>query len=106
MQVLIDKDDNAHLSQTWGKNIYYTSDAFSIADPSSMQDKMAKVNYKSLIAQLLEHPTGIWEAMGSIPVRISQYFLCPTLKTNEHIIFIIYSPSFKFTIFIIYYSNF
>ena len=41
--------------------------------------------HESLIAQWLERPTGIWEAMGSIPVGDAEVFLCPTLVTNEHI---------------------
>ena len=34
------------------------------------------------VAQRLEHPNGVWEVMGSIPVWDSDFFLCPTLVTN------------------------
>ena len=44
---------------------------------------------ESLVAEWVDPPTGIWEAMGSIPVGDSESFLCPTLVTNEHnIIFV------------------
>ena len=36
------------------------------------------------VAKWLEHPAGIWIAMGSIPVGT---FLCPTLMKNKHFIF-------------------
>ena len=42
---------------------------------------------ESLVAQWLEPPNGIWEAIGSIPVG-TQDFFCPTLVTNEHVIFV------------------
>ena len=36
--------------------------------------------------------TGIWEAMGSIPVRDSEFFLCPMLVSLlKKIIFIIFN---------------
>ena len=44
-------------------------------------------HHESVVAQWLKHPTGIWEAMGSIPVG-TQIFLCPTLVTKPHAIFI------------------
>ena len=31
----------------------------------------------SLVAQWLERPTGIWEAMGSIPIGDSDFFFVP-----------------------------
>ena len=44
--------------------------------------------HQSLVAPWLERSTGIWEAMGSISVRDSDFFRYPTLAINEHVIFI------------------
>ena len=44
---------------------------------------------ESLVAQWLKRPTGIWEAIGSIPVGTEHRFLlCPTFVASEHSIFI------------------
>lgn len=43
----------------------------------------------------LECPTGILEAMGSTPVRDSEFVICSTLMTNKHIIFIIIFTELK-----------
>ncbi len=71
-----------------------------------------RVTYQpSKMAQLttswLERPTGIWEAVGSIPVGDSEFFFVPCSSHVEHFIFIIYYqaenlPSLQFTFFIIY----
>ena len=56
---------------------------FDSANPSNMQDACHSVKWpcssRVLVAQWIEHPPGVWEVMGSIPVGDSEFFLCPTL---------------------------
>ena len=42
---------------------------------------------ESLVAQCLEHPPGVWKIIGSNPVGDSDFFLCPTLRHDEHCMF-------------------
>ena len=60
-----------------------------------LQDKVKKcllilTHQESLIAQWLEHPTGIWEAMGSIPVGTEIF----SLSCAHDIIMVISSYDF------------
>ena len=63
--------------------IYHTHDDFDIADPSSTQDACHRwtARLESFVAQWLEHPTGVRELIGSIPVGDSEFFLGPVLVT-------------------------
>ena len=56
--------------------IYHTHDDFDIADPSSTQDACHRwtARLESFVAQWLEHPTGVRELIGSIPVGDSRVF--------------------------------
>ena len=81
-----------------------------IADPSSMQNCVSYMN--------LVDPSSPRVSGSSVIRAPNQYlgghgfdsrlglivFLCPMLVKNEHFVFIIYSPSLKFNIFIIYYT--
>lgn len=49
---------------------------------------MAQLTKSLSIVQWLEHPTSFWEVVGLNPVGDLDFFLCPTLVTNEHFIFI------------------
>ena len=56
-------------------------------------------------AQLLERATGVRKVMGSIPVGDSDFFFVPCSRHVEYSIFVISSPSLKFTI-LLYLSFF
>ena len=63
-----------------------------------------KARHKSLVAQWLEHPTGVRKVMGSISVGDSDFFLSSardTLITS----FLISSLGLKFTIFLCLSGN-
>ena len=50
--------------------------------------------HQSLVAQLLEHPTGVRKVMGSIPVGDSRLFV-PFSRQNEHSIFPMFESLFR-----------
>ena len=77
------------------KNLFITHDTFNISDPSSLQDAshMNLVKWRSSPrvsrSSVVRVPTGILEAIGLTHIRDSEFFLCATLMTNEHYVFII-----------------
>ena len=52
--------------------------------------------HKSVIAQWLDHLTGVRKVIGFIPVRDSDFFLCPMLVAyDEHYIFLMQNITFR-----------
>ena len=56
------------------------------------------VHHQSLLAQWLEHPTGVWKVNGSIPVGDSHFFFVPRSRHDVITCFLISLASLKFTI--------
>ena len=76
-----------------------THDDFDSSVPCSMQDAWPCSPW-FLVAQWIERPPGVWEVMGSIPARNSDFFFVPCLCHVDQSTFHISLPRSKFIIFI------